>query len=257
MMDLRRLAGAFLLGAVLPAAADEVVLRNGAVLSGVVREEGDRVVVEMDAGSMSFRKIDVREIVRSDGPLKEFERRKGISLDAKSMYETALWGRERGLTARSNELLRKVIELDPDHEGARKLLGFERIAGRWMEGDELLTARGLVKVNGRWLPKETAERIHEQETQLKIESDRRASEEKIAGMRREVEMARVALERERLAQEERGWGWSWGWAPYSGYLPTGSYMLRSNYVQAPPVNTGKPVQPLPPGRPPIGTLKPR
>ena len=58
----------------LPGAADEVTLRNGSVFSGVVREQGDRVVVQMDSGSMSFLRIDVREIVRSDDPLKEFER---------------------------------------------------------------------------------------------------------------------------------------------------------------------------------------
>jgi hypothetical protein len=238
-----------------------MVLRNGASFSGVVREQGDRVVVEMDAGVMSFRKIDVREIVRSDDPLHEFERRRAAATDARSMYETALWGRERGLAGRSTELLRKVIETDPDHEGARKLLGFERVAGRWMEGDELMAARGFVRHDGRWVPRETAEKAREQETLLKIESDRRATEEKIAGMRREVDLAKVALERERLDRErrdqERWWSWAWAPAPLSGCVPTGSYAIRSTYLRAmPPAGTGQPVPTPPPGRPPAGTLKP-
>ena len=40
--------------------ADELVLKNGSAFSGIVREEGDRVIVEMDFGTMSFKKIDVR-----------------------------------------------------------------------------------------------------------------------------------------------------------------------------------------------------
>src|SRR5204862_4833854 len=38
------------------ALADEVVLKNGSAFSGIVREEGDRVVVEMDFGTMAFKK---------------------------------------------------------------------------------------------------------------------------------------------------------------------------------------------------------
>lgn len=241
----------------IPLAADEVHLRNGAVFSGVVREDGARVRVEMDSGSMSFLKIDVREIVRSDDPLKEFETRRRSATDAKASYELALWARERGLTTRSQEQLRKVIELDPGHEGARKLLGFEKLGERWLEGDELLAARGLIRHNGRWLPRETVERFKEQEKELIIESDRRATEEKLASMRREVDLARIALERERLdfeKQRERDAQWSW-WGPAPLYFAPacrplaapGPIRITSSY------NLATPPAPV---RPPAGTLKP-
>ncbi len=241
----------------LPAAADEVHLRNGAVFTGVVREDGARVRVEMDSGSMSFLKIDVREIVRSDDPLKEFETRRRSATDAKASYELALWARERGLTTRSQEQLRKVIELDPQHEGARKLLGFERIGERWLDGEELLAARGLIRHHGRWLPRETVERFKEQEKELIIESDRRATEEKLASMRREVDLAKIALERERLdleKQRERETQWSW-WGPaplynvpvYRPPAASGPIRITSSYT------TTTPPAPV---RPPAGTLKP-
>ena len=200
--------------------ADEVILRNGAVFSGSVREEGDRVVVQMDIGTMSFKKVDVRSIVRSEDPVKELERKLKTTEGAQGHYDVAMWARERGLSAKSNEVLKKVIELDPDHADARKALGFEKVNGSWLEGDELKLAKGLIKYNGRWLPRETVERMIEGEKVERMEIDRRQIEQRAIDAQREVELAKVALERQRLEYEyERcGWGWSggylWGyWAP--------------------------------------------
>ena len=47
---------------VLPAAADEVVLRNGARFSGVVTRANGRVHVRMDVGEMSFAAVDVASV---------------------------------------------------------------------------------------------------------------------------------------------------------------------------------------------------
>lgn len=197
----------FLVGAAaVPARADELVLRNGAVFSGVVREEGDRVVIEMDAGTMSFRRVDVREIRRAEDPLQEFERRKRSAETPEACYELAVWARDRGLTARATELFRKVIALEPDHPGARQALGYEKIEGRWMDPDEAMVARGFVKVEGRWFKRETAELLLAQERLQRLELERQQSAERIARLQKEVEMAWVAVERERLELErERGW----------------------------------------------------
>ena len=47
------------------ALADELVLKNGSSFNGIVRESGDKVTVEMDYGTMTFKKVDVRSISRS------------------------------------------------------------------------------------------------------------------------------------------------------------------------------------------------
>jgi hypothetical protein len=46
----------------LPAAADEVVLRNGARFSGVVTRENGRVHVRMEVGEITFAAIDVASV---------------------------------------------------------------------------------------------------------------------------------------------------------------------------------------------------
>ncbi len=215
-VDVRIFAFLAVLALATPAFADEVVLRNGAVFTGVVREEGDRVVLHLDFGTMTFKRIDVRSIVKSDDPLKELDRRMKDVEGAQGHYDLAIWARDKGLTNRSNDLLRKAIEIEPDHAGARKALGYEKVEGRWLEGDPLKVALGLVKHNGRWLPRETVERLLENEKQVLIESDRRAIERRAIDTQREVELAKIALERQKLeAERERDrWGWSWS----GGYL---------------------------------------
>lgn len=200
----------------LPAAADEVVLRNGSVFSGVVREEGERVTIRMDYGTMSFRRIDVREIRTSDDPLKELDTRARKASTPQETYDLALWARERGLKGRSDELLRQVLGQDPGHEGARKALGYEKVQGQWLKDDELMMSRGLVKHGNRWLPKDTVEQLLARETAEAIEHDRQTTLRQAAEMNREIELQRIALERERIeaelekARRLRAWG---GWAP--------------------------------------------
>lgn len=193
-----------------PAAADEVVLRNGSRFSGRVVEQGDRVVVHMDYGAMTFRKIDVREVLRSDDPLKDLEQKVEAATTTPKLFETALWARDRGLPGKSNELLEKVLLLEPDHEGARKALGYERQEGSWLRGDDLRVARGFVKHEGKWLKRETVEQILAQQSAEAVDYERQRTLRQAAEMDREVELQKIALERERLEVErERDRRTSW------------------------------------------------
>ncbi|HEX7897548.1 MAG TPA: hypothetical protein VF950_07290 [Planctomycetota bacterium] len=214
-----------LLALAAPAVADEVVLRNGSVFSGIVREEGDRVTIRMDYGTMTFRKIDVREVRKSDDPLKELETKTLAASTPKDYFELALWARDRGLQGRADELLQKVIFLDPDHEGARKALGYERHEGQWLKGDELMVARGFIKHEGKWLRRETVEQLLAQEHAEAVEYDRQKTIRQAAEMNREVALQKIELERERIEAEleiaRRTRWWSSG-----TYYPAGpAYVL--------------------------------
>ena len=254
----------FSLALVSAAAADEVILKNGSAFSGVVREQGDRIVLEMDYGTMTFKKVDVRSVTRGEDPLQEFEKRSAAARDVKGMMELAAWAREKGLGGRATELFRKVIQLDPDQAEARKVLGFEKFNGQWLEGDDLMTARGFVKHRGRWLDKETARRLQEQEAVASLENERLELARRVADQRHAEEMTRIGLERERLelekSREERRDGrWWWGWRSGWTYTQesTGIYMLPSQQTGSGTVPPTPPtVAPL--GSPsPAGTTRPR
>jgi hypothetical protein len=210
---------AFVLFLGLSAAADEVVLRNGSVFSGVVKEDGERVTIQMDYGTMSFKRIDVREIRRSEDPLKDLETKTLKATTAEELYAVAVWARDQKLPGRADELLKKVLSLEPEHEGARRALGYERIEGRWLHGDDLMRAQGYEKHNGRWLTREAMERLKERELEESLELERQKTLRQTAEMNREVELQKIELERERIQMElERArrerFNSPYGWGPY-------------------------------------------
>ena len=235
------------------ALADEVVLRNGSSFSGVVREQGDKVIVEMDYGTMTFKKVDVKRIERGEDFLTQFQEKAKTSTDVKSMMELAGWARDKGLAGRALELYRKVIALDADQAEARKALGFEKVNGLWLSGDDLMTARGFVKAGGRWMNKDSADRVIEQEAQARIESDRVALERRVADQRHEQEMTKIGLERERieierLRAERDRWWWRNGW----GVVPFGGV---AGYI-LPVAGPSLTVPPTPPTVVPLGSPSP-
>jgi hypothetical protein len=46
--------------------------------------------------------------------------------------------------------LKRVIELDAEHELARRALGYSRVEGRWTTQEEVMLSRGYVKYKGEW-----------------------------------------------------------------------------------------------------------
>ena len=263
MLPVMKTMKALLLSLALAGAAwaDEVVLKNGSVFSGVVREQGDKVIVEMDYGTMTFKKVDVRSIHRGEDVLTQFQEKSRTATDAKSMMELAAWAKDRGLAGRAAELYRKVIVLDPDQAEARKALGFEKVNGQWLSGDELMTARGFVKYGGRWMDKDTANKLQEQEAVARMESERVALDRRVADQKHVEEMTKLSLERDRLEweknRESRWWwrnGWVYGPAPFGGVV---GVLLPA---QPGPSRTVPPTPPttVPLGPPsPVGPSRPR
>jgi hypothetical protein len=236
--------------------ADEVVLKNGSAFSGIVREEGDRVVLEMDFGSMTFKKVDVRTISRNgEDVLSQFEQKSRTATDVKSMLELAAWARDKGLTGRAAGLYRKVLLLDPDQAEARKALGYEKVNGVWLTGDDLMMARGYVKVGGRWMMKDTASQILEQESAARIENDRLTQLRRESDQRHEEEMTKIALERERLELEKQRFEDRWLWRTGAWGLAAGPFGGVAGYI-LPAAAASQFVPPTPPTVVPLGPPSP-
>jgi hypothetical protein len=80
---------------------------------------------------------------------------KGVKADdVKGLMALAQWARDNKLPKQADETLERVIKLEPDHAEARIALGFERVAGKWVKGDELQKAKGLVEYQGKWVTPE-------------------------------------------------------------------------------------------------------
>lgn len=60
--------------------------------------------------------------------------------DAKGRYRLGLWCRRHHLPLRAKECFERVLRLDPDHEGARRYLGYVRYRDRWVAESDLAAA---------------------------------------------------------------------------------------------------------------------
>jgi hypothetical protein len=202
---MRQIAALVVLAAAGTARADEVVLRNGARFEGQVRESGDSVVVIMDFGSITFRKMDVARIERGTSSLTEFDAKlaelKGDDLEGK--YRLALWARQRELGHRARKLFEEILVRNPDHEGARAALGYRKFDGRWMTEDEIKIAQGYVIFRGEWIRRDIADSIQQAEARRAAEAARwdemerlrlRAEEAEAAAARAGEEAARAYAE---------------------------------------------------------------
>ena len=207
-----------------PARADDVRLTNGAFLEGVVQEKGDTVVVEMDIGSITLPRSEIRSITRSRGPLQEFEERRRAARDPAGLHALAVWAEKQELQTKSHEVYRRIIEIDPDHKEARRALGYTLHDGRWLTENELMTAKGLVLYDGRWMTPE--ERSKELERQMELQ-ERAARAQAQEEERRRAETARAALDRARteaLRQNAQWTSWvpvPWSPLPWSPYRVSG------------------------------------
>lgn len=216
------------LGTGLP--ADEVVLRNGSKLEGTVTENGSQVVIDVGSGTIAIDRSEVRSIHRQDDLNREFDRRMAQVKpdDAEGYYQVYLWTRQNpALKARSERLLRRILEIDPNHEGARRALGYVNYKGAWLTPDEHKAALGLVWYGGQWMSAEAAERLRRFDQQV-AETGRKDAEQ----VQRDRDQFAIELQRNSLRQQvldmiragdlpnlQSGVGLPWGlryWGPAIG-----------------------------------------
>jgi hypothetical protein len=153
----------WLIVAAAPAFADEVLLRSGGRLSGVVVEQtADRVVIETAPGRVSLPASRIARIVSSASDLAVFEERAARlgATDVEGWLALGLWARSRGLVTRAQTAFARVLEIDPSHPVAHEALGHVPSGGRWVTREEHYAAQGLVEFEGAWVtPQERAASI--------------------------------------------------------------------------------------------------
>jgi len=128
-----------ILGSTAPLHADRVVLTNGNFLEGQaeVLEDGS-VAVTSAMGTWTVAAHRVARVERSQTPEEHVEAVLRETPEPKPgvLYDLAVWARERGAWTLSRQLAERVIELDPDYEPARRLLGHRYLDGRWLTAEE-------------------------------------------------------------------------------------------------------------------------
>lgn len=128
--------------------------RAGGSVEGVlVGLDDDAVTLKVSVGLLSLRRGDVARIELKDNGMAEFDRRRAAvgSGDVDALWALAQWAGRRGLVAPARSTAEEIVRLEPGHESARRMLGHEKVDGRWLPFAEAQAARGLVFFEDRWV----------------------------------------------------------------------------------------------------------
>ncbi|MHC4930624.1 MAG: hypothetical protein ACYTGV_00320, partial [Planctomycetota bacterium] len=113
------------------ATADDVYLKDGTVLKGKVVAEKSRLLIIDRDRKFAVKKSDVAKIVEGKSLVERYEERLENlpEDDAEAIYEFGRWLEESDWASRAQRAYEVVLELDPDHRGARRALGYKLYEG--------------------------------------------------------------------------------------------------------------------------------
>jgi hypothetical protein len=144
--------------AAVPADADSVTTADGLVIEGeAVQDPSGGWRLTTDRGELRLPAARVVKVSEGPGPRATLRAKLETcpDADAAARFGIALEAEAAGLPDLAQEALRSVVAVEPDHAGARRALGHERVADRWVPADEARRLRGLVLFGGEWrLPAE-------------------------------------------------------------------------------------------------------
>jgi hypothetical protein len=211
-----------ILATALPAVgfADQVFLRGGGHLEGVVVEKSDtKVTMEVGPGRVSLPMSQVERIVGGSSALSEYLQRARFAVDAKGWLALGLFAKDHELLTQAREAFEHVVALDPGNATAQAALGNVLLGTRWVAPEEAYRARGYVPFEGRWMtPEERNELIRERESDAAQE---RARAEATARAREAEAQAEAADAARRAAEASYGAGipvyGGYGAGIYGGY----------------------------------------
>ncbi len=145
------------------ARGDVFELANGGRIEGRLVESGDgaekTVVVELaGGGKLSIARSQIARVDTKSNVEAEYEKRARSSPDTVAgHWELAQWCSDHKLRNEARRHLERIVELDPNHEEARGLLGFRKKDGQWMTRDDMMDGRGMVMYEGRYVTRQHVE----------------------------------------------------------------------------------------------------
>jgi hypothetical protein len=121
--------------------ADKVLYKDGrAPVEGTVLEKNaDQVVLQTKFGQITIPMKDVLRIETGKTAAESFkEKWESVDKDnVEDLLALAEWCEESGLSRETKKIYRRVIEVDPNHETARRALGDVLVDGKWVAKKDL------------------------------------------------------------------------------------------------------------------------
>jgi hypothetical protein len=200
----RVLAPLFLLVAG-PLGADQVFLKGGGQLNGVVvARTASSIVVEVAPGRVTLPISRVERVVQGTSALEAFRESSTrlLSDDVTGWLALAQWALDRDLQTQARGAFEHVALVDPSNATARRALGQSLIGGQWLSEADAYRARGFVRFGGEWMtPAERDAAVQAEEARMGASARRTEAEARV----REAEARASAAEAEaRRAEGSNG-----------------------------------------------------
>jgi hypothetical protein len=159
------------------ARGDVFELANGGRVEGRLVESADgndkNVVIELaGAGRMSIPRSQIGRVDTISADESEYVKRSRSAPDTvEAHWELAEWCSQRKMRSQARLHLERILELDPNHEQARGLLGYRKKDGQWMTRDDVMDGRGLVPYEGRFVTRQHVELLEREKEKKVSEAD--------------------------------------------------------------------------------------
>ncbi len=200
-----------------------VTLKTGGVFEGLlISDQGKKITMEVSVGTIGFDRNAIASIKFKKNAYAEFKEKESRipAGDAKALWELALWAQTNNLGGYARALSARIIVLEPDHLGARALLGYERIDGEWMNYEQAMQAKGFVEFRGHWIAQAERERILKEEETVRIQREaERLQREEEARLRTEGALRETREAAEHWAMEQNNYYSQRHWQRYSSDYP--------------------------------------
>ena len=202
------------------AGADDVFLKGGGRLSGVIVQRGPAsVTLDTGPGRVTVPMSRVVRIEASTADLAVYrDRAARLAPDNVTGWLTlARWAEEHDLLTQARESYAYVLSLDPENAAAHRGMGHVWAGDRWATVDESYRARGYVQFEGSWvLPDERRAILEERAASAAAARDRIEAE---ARGREAEARARIAEAEARRAEQDA----------QQGSIPLGDYPYGGVY----------------------------
>lgn len=161
--------------AALPVRADVVRLNRGGQVRGEIdaaskADDAEQIVIRTLSGTeLVFARDEVESVEYRSLVIEEYEdRARALPDTVEAHWELAEWAKGQRLQKQREEQLELLVDLEPEHAEARRILGHVKHNGQWMTRDEWMTSRGYVRHEGKWIT------LQERDLLLKSDAEREA-----------------------------------------------------------------------------------
>lgn len=175
----RALACLVFLALAAPAQArgDVFVLKDGGKIAGELLnpDQSPRetfVVRTATGGEVTLAREQVEQVLHPRPEELEYERVRPTYPDtAEGQWALAKWCQENQLAAQRETHLQRLIEIDPQHEEARRALGYSLRNGQWLTQEEAMARDGYRRYKGKWMNEQQIQLAESRRQQELAEKD--------------------------------------------------------------------------------------